>query len=87
MGGNSDPLKYYVDPSVPEEWREYVKAGVESWRGAFEAVGLGDKAIQAVLPGDEDWADDYDAGDIRYMILFCFGGRLTCYSVLHHKYL
>lgn len=67
MGGNSNPLKYYIDPSVPEEWRESMKAGIESWRSAFEAAGLGNQAIKAVLPGDDDWAEDYDAGDIRYI--------------------
>lgn len=66
MGGNSNPLKYYIDPSVPEEWRESMKAGIESWRSAFEAAGLGNQAIKAVLPGDDDWAEDYDAGDIRF---------------------
>lgn len=67
MGGNDDPLIYYVDPSVPAEWRDYMKAGVESWREAFKGAGLGDKAIKAVLPGDDEWPEDYDAGDIRYV--------------------
>lgn len=65
MGGSKLPLIYYIDPSVPEEWRGYMKIGVENWQPAFEAVGLGDKAIRAVLPGDDDWPEDYDAGDIR----------------------
>lgn len=65
MGGDNPPLIYYVDPSVPEEWRQYLKTGVENWQAAFEAAGLGEKAIRAVLPGDEDWPEDYDAGDIR----------------------
>lgn len=60
------PIKYYIDPSVPEEWRHPLKRGVENWRPAFAAVGLGDEAISAVLPGDSDWPEDYDAGDARY---------------------
>ncbi|CAN0506353.1 unnamed protein product, partial [Ectocarpus sp. 8 AP-2014] len=61
-----EPLTYYVDPSVPPEWREYMRAGVEAWRPAFEAAGLGGEAIRAVLPGDEAWPSDYDPGDIRF---------------------
>lgn len=60
-----EPLTYYVDPSVPPEWREYMRAGVEAWRPAFEAAGLGGEAIRAVLPDDEAWPSDYDPGDIR----------------------
>ncbi|CAM9349125.1 unnamed protein product, partial [Scytosiphon promiscuus] len=60
------PLTYYIDPSVPPQWREYMRSGVEAWRPAFEAAGLGGEAIRAVLPDDEDWPEDYDAGDIRF---------------------
>lgn len=70
IGGNDAPLIYHIDPSVPEEWRQYMKQGVENWQPAFEAAGLGDKAIRAVLPGDEDWPQDYNAGDIRCALLF-----------------
>ena len=66
MGGDADPLIYFVDPSVPPEWREYLRTGVESWQPAFEAAGLGGKAVRAVLPEESDWPEDYDAGDIRY---------------------
>ncbi|MBC8515510.1 zinc-dependent metalloprotease [bacterium] len=59
------PITYYVDPSVPPRWRPYVKEGIELWNKAFEAAGwIG--AVRAVLPTDEDWPEDYDAGDIRY---------------------
>ncbi|CAM9750393.1 unnamed protein product [Pylaiella littoralis] len=65
-GAEAEPLTYYVDPSVPTEWREYMRAGVEAWRPAFEAAGLGGEAIRAVLPGEDAWPADYDAGDIRF---------------------
>jgi hypothetical protein len=60
------PLTYYIDPTVPEEWRGSFKDGVEAWNPAFEAAGFGPKAIRAVLPGDADWPADYNAGDIRW---------------------
>ena len=64
-GGDSNPLTYFIDPSVPPEWREYMRTGVHNWRPALEAAGLGSEAIRAVLPGEDAWPDDYDAGDIR----------------------
>lgn len=59
------PLLYYIDPSVPKQWRSYIKKGIENWSVAFENAGYYN-AIRAVLPGDKDFPSDYDAGDIRY---------------------
>lgn len=42
----AEPLTYYIDPSVPTEWREYMKSGVEAWRPAFQEAGLGEEAIR-----------------------------------------
>lgn len=42
----AEPLTYYIDPSVPAEWRIYMKTAVEAWRPAFQAAGLGDEAIR-----------------------------------------
>eukprot|EP00903_Cladosiphon_okamuranus_P009754 g9273.t1 len=62
----TEPLTYYIDPSVPTEWRGYMKTAVEAWAPAFHAAGLGDDAIRAVLPDEEGWPEDYDPGDIRF---------------------
>lgn len=59
------PIRYYVDPTVPPQWRPAMKEGVEEWAKAFAAAGYPD-AIRAVLPGDPDWPADYSAGDARY---------------------
>ncbi|CAM9768389.1 unnamed protein product, partial [Heterosigma akashiwo] len=61
-----EPLVYYVDPTVPEQWRPAMKAGVEAWQAAFEAIGFGGEAIKAVLPGEDAWPEDYHVGDVRY---------------------
>ncbi|KAG7390353.1 hypothetical protein PHYPSEUDO_008181 [Phytophthora pseudosyringae] len=60
-----DPITYYIDPSVPTEWREAFATGVEAWAPAFERIGF-PNAIRAVLPGDSDWPSDYRLGDLRY---------------------
>lgn len=45
-GDPAEPLTYYIDPSVPAEWRGYMKTAVEAWRPAFHAAGLGEEAIR-----------------------------------------
>jgi hypothetical protein len=53
-------IVYYVDRTVPERWRPYVKAGIESWNRAFEAAGFKDAIRAEMLP------DDADPADLRY---------------------
>ena len=58
-----EPITYYIDPNVPEEYRAVFKEGVEAWNTAFEAAGW-EGAIRAL-----DLPDDADAEDIRYATL------------------
>lgn len=58
-----EPITYYIDSNVPEEYREPMKAGVEAWNEAFEAAGWVD-AIRA-----EDLPEGADPDDIRYATL------------------
>jgi hypothetical protein len=59
------PITFHIDPTVPVQWRPYLKQGVEAWVPAFRAAGF-DHAIRAVLPTDPDFPADYSAGDLRY---------------------
>ena len=63
-----DPLKpiiFYVDPTVPDVWRDAIRRGIELWQPAFEALGFRNTP-RAVLPGSPEWPEDYDSGDIRF---------------------
>jgi hypothetical protein len=62
---NDGKIRFYVDPTVPERWRPYFKEGVEAWNVAFKAIGH-DNAVQAILPGDPLWPEDFDSNDARY---------------------
>ncbi|GAB0493863.1 hypothetical protein MMPV_005149, partial [Pyropia vietnamensis] len=59
------PIKFYIDPTVPVEWRPSIKRGVVEWDKAFTRAGR-PGSIRAVLPGDKDWPADYSLGDARY---------------------
>lgn len=58
-----EPIVYYIDRTVPREYRAAMKAGVEAWNAAFEAAGWRN-AIRA-----EDLPDGADPEDIRYPTL------------------
>ena len=57
------PIVYYVDPSVPEPYRQYVKDGIEAWNKAFEAAGFRNAVVAKDPPADDpSWSGE----DIRY---------------------
>lgn len=57
------PIVYYIDPSVPEEYRPALETGVESWAAAFEHAGFRNAIRAEMLP------EDADPADIRYPTL------------------
>ena len=57
-----EPIVYYVDRTVPEEYRPYVKQGIEAWNEAFEAAGYKNAVVAKDAPDDSSWS----AEDIRY---------------------
>lgn len=57
-----NPIRFYIEKTVPRELRPYVQEGIEEWNKAFEKLGYY-KAIE-VLQQRED--DDWDPEDIRY---------------------
>lgn len=57
------PIVYYVDWTVPDKFRPWVKEGIEKWQAAFEQAGF-KNAILAKDPPKDD--PDWDAEDVRY---------------------
>jgi len=59
------PIIFYVDPATPTKYVPYIKAGVESWKPAFEEAGFKNGIIAKDAPSkaeDPDWAPE----DARY---------------------
>jgi len=65
------PIVFYIDPSIPAEYRPFIKEGVESWQQAFTAAGW-DQAIRA-----EPLPDGVDLEDLRYPCIRWDIGRST----------
>lgn len=57
-----EPIVFYIDHSVPEAYRPYVRRGIEAWNGAFEQAGFRNAVVARDAPDDSTW----NAEDIRH---------------------
>ncbi len=56
------PIVFYIDRTVPEKYRPWVKEGVEKWQKAFEAAGFRNAIVAKDAPQDST----FDPEDVRY---------------------
>jgi hypothetical protein len=71
------PIVYYIDRTVPNEWRPWVRAGILEWNRAFEEVGFRN-AIQVFdAPDDSLWS----AEDARYSTVRWTATNRSVYAV------
>ncbi len=56
------PIVYYIDKTIPEQYRPYIKRGIEGWQKAFEAAGFKNAILAKDAPDDPNW----DPEDVRY---------------------
>jgi hypothetical protein len=71
------PITFYIDHTVPHEWRPYVRAGILEWNRAFEAAGYRD-AVQAI---DAPEDSVYSAADARYSTVRWTATNRSVYAV------
>ncbi len=57
------PIVYYIDWTVPDKFRPWVKSGVEKWQKAFELAGFKNAILARDPPKDDA---DWDPEDVRY---------------------
>lgn len=53
------PITMYMDPNMPETWREPVKRGILSWNRAFEKAGFREVIRVADFPEDDPEFNPY----------------------------
>lgn len=56
------PIVFWIEKTVPYEYRRYVREGILEWNKAFEKAGFIDAIEVRMQPDDEDW----DPEDVRY---------------------
>jgi hypothetical protein len=72
------PNVYYIDRSVPEKWRRYVREGVLAWNEAFESAGRPGALEVRDAPDDPAW----NADDIRYTTISWLSSHDASYGAV-----
>ena len=62
------PIVYYLDPGTPEQWRPYVRMGVEDWQAVFQTAGFSNAIIALDAPSPEE-DPTWNGEDVRYSVV------------------
>lgn len=57
-----EPIIFWIERTVPREYRPFVKDGILEWNKAFEKIGF----IDAIQVRDQQATDEFESEDIRY---------------------
>lgn len=57
-----EPIVFWLENTMPDEYRDAIRRGTELWNGAFEKAGFRNAVVVKQMPDDADW----DPADIRY---------------------
>ncbi|MEN0110484.1 MAG: DUF5117 domain-containing protein, partial [Planctomycetota bacterium] len=57
-----EPIKFWLEKTIPFRYRKPIRDGIEEWNLAFEKAGFYDAIDVEQQPDDADW----DPGDINY---------------------
>jgi len=71
------PITFYIDHTVPLEWRPYVRAGILEWNRAFEKAGY--RGAVEALDAPDDSA--YSAADARYSTVRWTATNRSVYAI------
>jgi hypothetical protein len=64
------PIVFWLENTIPEQYRAAVREGVLMWNKAFERIGLRDAVEVRQQPDGAEW----DAADVRYNTIRWFAG-------------
>ena len=71
------PITYYIDRTVPVEWRPYVRAGILEWNRAFLDAGFRNAIEVLDAPEDSAW----NASDARYSTVRWTATNRSVYAI------
>jgi hypothetical protein len=57
-----EPIVFWIENAVPEEYRDSIREGALAWNAAFEAIGFENAIEVRQMPDDAEW----DPADVRY---------------------
>jgi len=76
-----EPIVYWVENTVPEEYRAAIAEGIEFWQPAFEKAGFKNAIIAKQMPDTADW----DPADVRYSTVQWMINPGQSYAVGPHR--
>jgi len=65
MSKPKKPIVYWLENTIPEEYRKSVAEGVLYWNQSFKKIGFKDAIVVKQMPDDADW----DPADVRYSVV------------------
>ena len=71
------PIVYWLDKTIPQQYRKTVEAGILEWNKAFERIGFRDAIVVKQQPDDADW----DTLDSRHASVRWFTGADVGFAV------
>ena len=61
-----EPIRFYLEHTVPVRYRRWVKEGVLAWNEAFERIGISDAVVVEYQDKDSGANMEKDPEDVRY---------------------
>ena len=71
------PIVFWLENDIPEEYREPLRNGILFWNKAFEKIGIKDAIVVKQMPDNADW----DPADTRYNSIRWFAGVDASYAI------
>jgi Met-zincin/Domain of unknown function (DUF5117) len=71
------PIVYWLENTIPVEYREAVRDGILMWNKAFEAAGYKDAIVVKQMPDKADW----DPADVRYNTIRWFNSTDAVFAM------
>lgn len=72
-----EPIVFWLENSIPVEYRDAIRDGILLWNPAFERAGFKNAIVVKQQPDDADW----DPADIRYNTIRWFVGYDASFAI------
>ncbi len=72
-----EPIVFWIDNAVPEEYRASVKMAIENWNKAFLESGFSNAVVAKQMPDDAD----FDHADMRYNVVRWVASPNNAYAI------
>jgi Met-zincin/Domain of unknown function (DUF5117) len=71
------PIVFWLENTIPVEYRQAVKEGIEMWNQAFEQAGFKEAIVAKQMPDKADW----DPADVRYNTIRWFNSTDAIFAM------